>query len=102
MECPHRNPDFNLAKVPAPLTHFGEGVKNPVRRIVGISTYGSPRSYVRLVNDNGRRTLCRALRVSAGARTRTRWLGCYGMDTTTPEERADFAADVERTMADLR
>ena len=34
-----------------------------VRRIVGISTYGSPRSYVLAVNDNGRRILTRALRV---------------------------------------
>ena len=37
-----------------------------VRTIVGISTYGSPRAYVRLVNDNGRRILTRALRMSCG------------------------------------
>ena len=43
-----------------------------VRRIVGISTYGSPRLYVRLVNDNGRRTLTRALRLNTGLRTRRR------------------------------
>ena len=41
-----------------------------VRRIVGISTYGSPRSYVKAVNDNGRRTLTRALRMCCGRRAR--------------------------------
>ena len=73
-----------------------------VRMIVGISTYGSPRSYVRLINDNGRRILTRALRVSCGIRTRTRWLGLYGIDTSTEVQRAEFAAHVEQTMADLR
>lgn len=73
-----------------------------VRRIVGISTYGSPRSYVRLVNDNGRRILTRALRMSCGWRTRCRWLALYAIDTATSEERNAFAARVEREMADLR
>ena len=41
-----------------------------IRRIVGISTYGSPWSYVKLMNDNGRRILTRALRMSCGWRTR--------------------------------
>jgi len=73
-----------------------------VRRIVGISTYGSPRSYVRLVNDNGRRILTRALRMSCSWRTRCRWLGLYAIDTSTSDERDAFAARVEREMADLR
>ena len=73
-----------------------------VRRIVGISTYGSPHSYVLAVNDNGRRILTRALRVSCGPRTRTTWLGLYAVDTSTPDDRAEFAALVERTLADLR
>jgi putative NADPH-quinone reductase len=73
-----------------------------VRTIVGISTYGSPRNYVRLMNDNGRRILTRALRVSCGLRTRTRWLGLYGIDSSTATSRADFAAHVEQTMAGLR
>ena len=45
-----------------------------IRRIVGISTYGSPWSYVKLMNDNGRRMLTRALRLSCGWRTPTTWL----------------------------
>ena len=70
-------------------------------RLVGISTYGSPRSAVRLINDNGRRTISRALRLSCGVRTRTQWLGLYSVDNSTKSERQDFAASVERTMASL-
>ncbi|NND75146.1 MAG: NAD(P)H-dependent oxidoreductase [Ilumatobacter sp.] len=73
-----------------------------VRRIIGVSTYGSPRRYVRFVNDNGRRTLTRALRASCGLRTRVRWYACYGIDTSTAADRAEFAASVERAMAGLR
>jgi putative NADPH-quinone reductase len=73
-----------------------------VRTIVGISTYGSPRSYVRITNDNGRRILTRALRVSCGIRTRTRWLALYGIDRSTARQRIEFASAVERVMADLR
>lgn len=73
-----------------------------VRHIVGISTYGSPRTYVRLVNDNGRRILTRALRLSCGFRARTRWFGLYAIDTSTAEQRTEFLAHVEQRMADLR
>jgi NAD(P)H dehydrogenase (quinone) len=73
-----------------------------VAHIVGISTYGSPKRYVRIINDNGRRTLTRALRMSCGHRTKTHWLGLYALDTSSATQRTEFAAQVERTMADLR
>jgi putative NADPH-quinone reductase len=73
-----------------------------VRRLIGISTYGSPRWYVRAIHDNGRRTLMRALRLSCGLRTSRRWLAMYAIDTTTPSERGEFAAHVERAMSELR
>ncbi|MDX2381125.1 MAG: NAD(P)H-dependent oxidoreductase [Acidimicrobiia bacterium] len=73
-----------------------------VRMIVGISTYDSSRSRVAATNDNGRRTLTRALRMNCGARTRTRWYGMYSLGTSTEVERADFAATVERAMLELR
>jgi NAD(P)H dehydrogenase (quinone) len=73
-----------------------------VEAIVGVSTYGSSWAYVRAINDNGRRTLTRALRMSCGPRTRTRWLGLYGMDTSTETQRADFAGSVERAMLTFR
>jgi putative NADPH-quinone reductase len=73
-----------------------------LRHIIGISTYGSPHWYVRAVNDNGRRTLTRALRMSCGLRTRTHWIGCYAIDTATEPELQDFAARVERELAGLQ
>jgi putative NADPH-quinone reductase len=73
-----------------------------VRKIVGVSTYGSSRTRVRLVHDNGRRTLSRALRVTCGLRTRVKWHGLYGLDTSTQQQREDFAASVERAMTVLR
>ena len=71
-----------------------------IRRIVGISTYGSPRSYVHFVNDNGRRTLLRALHLNAW-RSRTKWIGLYAIDTTTAGVRAAFLTRVERVLGAL-
>lgn len=72
-----------------------------IRRIVGVSTYGSPRWYVAAVNDAGRRTLSRTLRLACGWRARTTWLGLYAIDTTTDDERRTFAERVERKLAEL-
>ncbi len=69
-----------------------------VRSVTGIATYGSPRWYVRLINDGGRRTLTRAMRLACGWRTRTRWLAMYGLDTSSAAERAAFTDRVERTL----
>lgn len=69
-----------------------------IRRMCGISTYGSPRLYVKAINDNGRRTLRRALRLNTGVRTRTAWMGLYAIDTATPEQRAAFLDRVERKL----
>jgi len=76
------------------------GLKH-IRRIVGISTYGSPRRYVWAMNDNGRRTLTRALRMICGLRTRCRWLGLYAIDTASADERARFLLRVEKRMGSL-
>ena len=64
-----------------------------VRHIIGVSTYGSPWRYVKLVNDNGRRTLTRAIRMSTGLRTRTMWFGIYALDTCTQHQREEFIVD---------
>ena len=72
-----------------------------VRRIVGISTYGSPRAYVKLVNDNGRRTITRALRLNTGVRTRSTWLGLYAIDNSTAPQRTAFLDRVEKRMRSL-
>ena len=69
-----------------------------VRRIVGISTWGSPRQYALLINDNGRRVLSRALRMSCGLRARPRWLAMYGLDTSTEAERTAFLTKITERM----
>jgi putative NADPH-quinone reductase len=70
-----------------------------VRRIAGFSTYGGSWLTTRLVNDNGRRILMRALRISTGLRTRSTWRALYGMDDATDAERAAFLRRCERAVA---
>lgn len=72
-----------------------------VRHLVGISTYGSPRWYVKLVNDNGRRTITRTLRLSTGGKARTTWLPLYTLDGQSPEGRTAFLDRVRRSMEKL-
>jgi NAD(P)H dehydrogenase (quinone) len=72
-----------------------------VQRLVGITTYGSPWRYVKTINDNGRRTIKRALRLSTGWGTRSRWLPLYGMDTNSAARRARFLDKVEKVARSL-
>lgn len=67
-----------------------------LRRIHVISTYGSPKLYVRLVNDNGRRILTRALRLCGTHRVKTSHQGLYSLDTSTVESRKQFLRNVEK------
>jgi NAD(P)H dehydrogenase (quinone) len=72
-----------------------------VRRIVGISTYGSRWAYVKLTNDNGRRIITRALRMSSGWRTRTTWLALYAIDTADSDQRREHLERIESRLAAL-
>ena len=54
-----------------------------VRRIVGISTYGSPRWHVAALTDGGRRILTRALRLSCGRRARPAGRACTPTRTSS-------------------
>jgi NAD(P)H dehydrogenase (quinone) len=72
-----------------------------IRHLVGISTYGASWPLVKLVNDNGRRTLLRALRLNTGWRTRRTWLGLYRIDSRAPEERVAFLERVATEMSRL-
>lgn len=73
-----------------------------LRHIVGISSYGSPRLYVRAVNDNGRRILTRLLRLHSGWTTRTHWFGLYAIDTCSAADRAAHLSRIESAMKALR
>lgn len=72
-----------------------------VKRIVGISTYGSRWAYVKLINDNGRRMLMRTVRLNTGLGTRRTWLAMYRMDTADTERCGAFLQRIERTMRTL-
>ena len=72
-----------------------------VHRIVGITTWRVSRPYALLVNDNGRRVITRALRMSCGLRTRTTWLACFGLGRSTVERRTAFLDRIESRMARL-
>ena len=72
-----------------------------VRHLIGVSTYGSPRLYVRLMNDNGWRTVMRTLRLNTGLRTRARWYGFYAIDTSTEARRTAFLDRVGKKLGAL-
>jgi NAD(P)H dehydrogenase (quinone) len=72
-----------------------------VRHLVGISTYGSPHTYIAFMNDNGRRIIMRALRVCTGWRTKRTWLDLYNMGNSTSEQRDAFLQRVHKTLREL-
>ncbi len=74
---------------------------NDMRRLVGITTYGSSRPYRLAVGDPGRRTLLRTIRLAMGRRCRSSWISLDTLDGRSPEERAEFLAHVEAEMAAL-
>ena len=82
-------------------THKVTPTLDHVRRIVGITTYGSPRWHSRLVGDGGRRTLLRALRMVCGWRTHTSWFGLWRVEQVSDDARAAFVRRVEDAMAGL-
>ena len=69
-----------------------------LRQVIGISTYGSPKTYVRAINDNGRRIFTRSMRLAAGIKLRTSWLGLYAIDTATESDRIAFIEKVRREL----
>lgn len=71
-----------------------------VQKMFIVSTYGSPKLYVRLVNDNGRRLISRALRIATKKRARVTHLGLYEMDKATDAQRRGFLHKIEKTLAE--
>ena len=72
-----------------------------VRHIVAISTYGSRRAYVSVVNDNGRRVLSRALRMSCGLRPRFTSIRLFSMDTVDDDGRRRHLRRIDERLGDL-
>jgi NAD(P)H dehydrogenase (quinone) len=95
-----------LERVMVPGVGFGlDAVTNKVkpglsnvRRIAGITTYGSSRLNVVLMTDGGRRLIGRCFRMMANTRCRRTWLGLYGMDRASDADRREFLARVEKAL----
>lgn len=70
-----------------------------LRRVVGITTYGSRRPEMFVLNDAGRRIVNRCVRILAPPlRCRSTWLALYGLDTRTDAERRAFLERVRTAM----
>ena len=74
------------------------GYLKRIRRIHVITTFGSPRWYVRFVNDNGRRLFSRAVRLCMSPKTRYKQHSLYAMDKQTQEQKQNFVVHVEQAM----
>lgn len=70
-----------------------------VRRLAGVTSYGSPRWVVRLSGDGGRRTINRTLRMMCHPACRTTWHGLYGADEVDHEATGAFVRSVEEGFA---
>ncbi len=69
-----------------------------VRRIAGITTYGSSRCNVALMSDGGRRLIGRCFRLMTHTWCRRTWLGLYDMDRATDADRQRFLERVAEVM----
>lgn len=72
-----------------------------VRRLVVITTHGSPHWVNRLQGEPGRLLTMRGLRSRCHRLTRRRWLALYGLDRDDPLRRSRFRRRVETTLARL-
>lgn len=96
---------FDRVLVPGVAFSFNsEGKVRPalehVQKMFIVTTYGSPKLYVRLVNDNGRRLISRALRIATKKRAHITHLGLYEMDKATDVQRREFLHKIEKTLAE--
>jgi hypothetical protein len=77
--------------------HPIEGRLQHIRLIGGISTYGSPRWWIRLViGDPGRTIIMKGIKPLCAPRCRSFWLALHRMDTVDADDRAAFLQKVDR------
>ena len=72
-----------------------------LRRVVVVTTHGSPRRVNRLQGEPGRLVARRGLRGVVHPLARTRFLACYGLDGDDPGGREAFVARVARELGRL-
>lgn len=69
-----------------------------LRRIVAVTTHGSPKHINALEGEGGKRVVTRSLRVLCHPFARTRWIAMYGLDTASADQRQRFLERVERRL----
>jgi putative NADPH-quinone reductase len=73
-----------------------------VRRLMVVTTHGSPKRVNALQGEPGKRTALRSVRLMFGGRCRTSWVAMYGLDRADSESRVRFERRVRRAMSRLR
>lgn len=73
-----------------------------VRRLVVVTTHGSPKWVNALQGEPGKRTALRSVRLMFGLRCRTSWVAAYGLDRADARTRIRFERRVRRVVSGLR
>lgn len=82
--------------------HIGTDRLRHIRRIVVVTTYGSPWWLIRLfMGDPARKFISRGLRRICGRGCRITWYVKYGMDSATPDELNTFLIKVRTGITKL-
>lgn len=72
-----------------------------VRRIIVVTSHGSPKHINALQGEGGKRTLFRSLRTMCHPLTRTHWLAYYGIDADDTARQSAFLDALPRKIARL-
>jgi putative NADPH-quinone reductase len=67
-----------------------------IRRIVAVTTHGSPKHVNMIQGESGKRTMTRSLRAMCHPLCRTSWLALYNIDRCSESERLMFLDRVEQ------
>ena len=70
-----------------------------IRRLVAVTTHGSSKFVNALQGEPGKRTISRSIRVMCNKFCRARWIGLYGIDTSTLEQRKKHLATIGQRVA---
>lgn len=70
-----------------------------IKRIVVVTTHGSPKWINAVEGEAGKRFAKRSLRASVNRRCRVHWIAFYGVDRSTHEQRTRFLDRVSRRLA---
>lgn len=73
-----------------------------IRRIIVVTTHGSPKWINMIQGEPGKRVITRSLRLMCSPWTRVTWLAAYGLDRAEENARRRFSARVENRMRGLR